>query len=86
VFGAHPTENAGKNLPGLWVEQDLFYTRKISWPSESELTVEELGTYPRNLYLPQDEEPSLGKPVGPNADPFCCRKVPGHPTSSAFKS
>lgn len=53
VFGASPTENAGKNLPGLWIEQDLFHTRKVRWPSESELTVEELETYTRNLVFPK---------------------------------
>lgn len=53
VFGAAPTEDPNKNLPGLWVEQDLFYFRKIRWPSQSELTVEEFGNYPKSLIYPK---------------------------------
>lgn len=53
AFGAAPTENPNKNLPGIWIEQDLFDVRKVRWPSQGELNVEELGSYSRNLVFPK---------------------------------
>lgn len=53
VFGAETKGSPEKSQPGLWIEQDLFHIRKIRWPSQSELTIEELGNYSRHLVFPK---------------------------------
>jgi hypothetical protein len=52
ALGTVSTE-VGKNFSGLWVEQDQFLIRKVRWPNQSEMSIEEIGTYARGLIFPK---------------------------------
>ena len=52
ALGTTPTDSA-KNPAGLWLEQDQFVIRKIRWADQSEMTVDDFGSYSRGLTFPK---------------------------------
>lgn len=47
-----PVESA-KNYPGIWIEQDQFFIRKIRWPTEFEVVANDYKNFAGGLWLPQ---------------------------------
>lgn len=44
--------NSSALSPSVWIEQDQFVLRKVRWPTQSELLVEDSGSYSRNFQYP----------------------------------
>jgi hypothetical protein len=50
-----PTPVTGPVLPGLWIEQDEFFIRKMRSPSGAEFVGNEYAPYSKNLWLPRSQ-------------------------------
>jgi hypothetical protein len=48
-----PSKNETELNPGAWVEQDLFYLRKLRLPSKVEMISDGFSTYSKGLVLPK---------------------------------
>lgn len=53
TLGSLASDSPAKNSSGVWIEQDQFHIRKIRWPSQSEMTIDESGSYSRGLMFPK---------------------------------
>lgn len=53
TFGAAAVEDQTKMQPGAWIEQDQFVFRKIRFPSQAELLVDEIGSYSKGYIYPK---------------------------------
>ncbi len=54
VFGEPAKPDSTQLPPGLWIEQDQFYIRKIRWPQQVELTADNYSSFSRGLNLPKN--------------------------------
>lgn len=53
AFGIPAADNQDSSAPGFWIEQDQFVIRKFRLPSQTEVTAEKYGSYPRGLNFPR---------------------------------
>ncbi len=48
-----PSPVEGSENPGIWIEQDQFYIRKLRLPNQVEITADNYNSYSRGLSLPK---------------------------------
>ncbi len=53
TFGTPTPVDAVQALPGLWIEQDHFFIRKLRFPSTAEMIADEYQEYPKNFWFPK---------------------------------
>lgn len=59
VYG-EPSPPSGKLNPGVWIEQDAFFIRRVRFPSEAELSADRYSVYSGALKFPRERVVSWG--------------------------
>lgn len=53
-FGEPTPTNQEKQNPGIWIEQDRFLLKKVRFPSQAEMNLDQQSNFTQGLILPRD--------------------------------
>lgn len=84
AFG-EPAGSETDTHPMAWIEQDMFYLRKIRFPSGTVMTADRFGSYSRDLAFPKMRQIVWGDRGNPKSVTIQVSKVAGVPTTKGDK-